>query len=188
MSPAPRPGCGILPRPHGAASLEKMWGVSRLSRSREAPDVLVSACCLPNPFLLPWVPSLSSLHPSQSCVVFFLGHSLFWKVFRDTPPGAMLGVGLPPLQEPGPFLWAGSGCPPSVPSTPGQASGSPHCNASATAGQPATMGTDYHLLSGYLERNHFPFLCLVFFLSHGDQSTCSLGLSAVEDSIHIHSL
>lgn len=40
------------------------------------------------------------------------------------------------------------------------------------------MGTDYHLLSGYLAINHFPFMCLVFFLSNRDQSTCSLGLSA----------
>lgn len=99
MSPAPPPGCGILPRPRGAASLEGTWGVSRLSRSREAPDVLVSAYCLPNPFLLLWVPFLSSLHPRQTSL--FLGHSLFWKAFCDTPPEAMLGVGLPPLQEAG---------------------------------------------------------------------------------------
>lgn len=93
-APAPLPPCGVLPRPRGVASLEGMRGVSWLSRDREAPDVLASACCLPSPFLPLWAPFLSSLHPSQSSLL--LRHPLFRKVFHDTPPGAMLGCGPEP--------------------------------------------------------------------------------------------
>lgn len=154
----PRGGTGALPRrppwmapsplppplegpPWGtfrAEALEGMQGVSTQSRGEKFPLAQSWPGACPECPLSPWVPFFPPF--IQVSHLPFQGHSLLREALPGTPSSPLpwgwhLGPFAPRRQGPPPRS-VGSSCPPSMPSTPGPASVSPHC------GPPAAVGVD----------------------------------------------